>query len=359
MPPCEPARRDEPVLPRAQRLATTSAMVTTNFSMKNGLAGRRHEIRPHAEPHHEHRTGDRHGDQPARSPAPCSTGARATTVVGGKTADEFVGVHQSLRSFAARLASPRCSATRTAPSLMESFAAVSRIEALSTAIDCSTSRCRCGRLRKVGPDFARGQLLARLLGRQHVGKIVDIDEHPAAALAQGIDQLVARDREQPGTERRRRIPGVPLQMHRQQYLLHDILALVGRLARAREPALRRRPQDRRDHVKKPMIGGTVARVRPAASVPSTRSHARARAFSPEGSSQIGHLLRREPDPMQISGIPAQDGHRPMTGPVREPLPAPFSPRDDRNLSRFRSRKRHGRRRFVQWGGLATGEFADG
>jgi hypothetical protein len=33
---------------------------------------------------------------------------------------------------------------RTAPSLIENFAAVSLIEALSTAIDCSTSRCRAG-----------------------------------------------------------------------------------------------------------------------------------------------------------------------------------------------------------------------
>ena len=33
-----------------------------------------------------------------------------------------------------RLASPRCSATRTAPSLIDSFAAVALIEALSTAI---------------------------------------------------------------------------------------------------------------------------------------------------------------------------------------------------------------------------------
>src|SRR5258707_282450 len=43
------------------------------------------------------------------------------------------------------LANLRCSATRTAPSLIASFAAVALIEMLSTAIDSSTSRCRLGR----------------------------------------------------------------------------------------------------------------------------------------------------------------------------------------------------------------------
>ena len=46
----------------------------------------------------------------------------------------------SFRSLAASLANPRCRATRTAPSLIASFAAVSLIELLSTVIDCSTSR---------------------------------------------------------------------------------------------------------------------------------------------------------------------------------------------------------------------------
>jgi hypothetical protein len=35
-------------------------------------------------------------------------------------------------------------ATRTAPSLIANFVAVSLIEALSTAIDCNTSRWRSG-----------------------------------------------------------------------------------------------------------------------------------------------------------------------------------------------------------------------
>jgi hypothetical protein len=46
----------------------------------------------------------------------------------------------SLRSLAARLVNPRCSATRTAPSLMANFEAVALIEMLSKVIDCSTSR---------------------------------------------------------------------------------------------------------------------------------------------------------------------------------------------------------------------------
>ena len=101
-----------------------------------------------------------------------------------------------------RLASPRCSATRTAPSLIENFAAVSLIEALSTAIDCSTSRWRCGKRVELRCDLARRGGLLRRLARQRLGEIVDVDEDPPAAAAQRIDQLVAGDRKQPGRERR-------------------------------------------------------------------------------------------------------------------------------------------------------------
>ena len=182
----------------------------------------------------------------------------AMRVVGDKSANEAIGVHSHcFRSLAVRLASPRCSATRTAPSLIDSFAAVALIEALSTAIDCSTSRWRAGKRFEMNRYFARRHGFLRRLARNHFGEIVDVDEHPAAAAAQRIDQLVARDREQPRRERRIGVPGMPLQMHRQQNILHDVLGLIDRLACPRQPAPRRGPQHRRDGAEQALIRGTV------------------------------------------------------------------------------------------------------
>jgi len=145
--------------------------------------------------------------------------------------NQAVGIHcHSFRSFAARPASPRCSATRTAPSVIDSFEAVALIEALSTATDCSTSRLPRRQTCQMTGDLASRQGFRRRLARNRLGKIIDIDEHPAAAPAQRVDQLIARDREQPRREWRIGVPGLPLQMHCEQNVLHNILGLIGRLS---------------------------------------------------------------------------------------------------------------------------------
>src|SRR3569623_362189 len=102
--------------------------------------------------------------------------------------------------------------------------------------------------------------LRRFLAGKHLGEIVDVHEHPAAAATQRVDQLVARNGEQPRRERRFRVPGVSLQMHREQGILHNILGLIGRLPGTRQAAPRRRPQDRRDGRQETMVGGGVTRI---------------------------------------------------------------------------------------------------
>ena len=117
-----------------------SASVTANFRSKNGLciavmtSGRT----PSAAKNIASETGaaasKRQRQHEADRPG-------AVRVIGGQRSNELIGFHSHCsRSLAVRLASARCSATRTAPSLIANFAAVSLIDALSTAIDCKTSR---------------------------------------------------------------------------------------------------------------------------------------------------------------------------------------------------------------------------
>src|SRR6202046_3422640 len=104
-----------------------------------------HDIRPDAERRKEHHQRNRRrGEQCQRQHEPDRP--RMMRVIGGEGSNELIGFHRHRsRNLAVRLASPRCSATRTAPSLIANFVAVSLIEALSTAIDCKTSRCRAGK----------------------------------------------------------------------------------------------------------------------------------------------------------------------------------------------------------------------
>ena len=114
------------------------------FQVEERIAHRDHHVGPDAEFGEEHQKRDRRGRQ-QRQHQRVSHGPRTVPVVGRQRSNETIGIHSHRsRNFAVRLVSPRCSATRTAPSLIENFAAVSLIEALSTAIDCSTSRCRAG-----------------------------------------------------------------------------------------------------------------------------------------------------------------------------------------------------------------------
>src|SRR5882757_4377194 len=114
------------------------------FQIEERIAHRGHDVGPNAKLGEEHQERNRRrGEQ--RQHQHKADRPRATGVVGGKRSNQLIGIHSRYsRNFAVRLASPRCSATRTAPSLIENFAAVSLIETLSTAIDCSTSRWRAG-----------------------------------------------------------------------------------------------------------------------------------------------------------------------------------------------------------------------
>ena len=104
-----------------------------------------HDIRPNAEHHEEHRDRQR-GCGEQRKCQQDADGLRAPRIVGCKGSNELIGIHRHCsRNLAVRLASARCSATRTAPSLIANFAAVSLIDVLSTAIDCNTSRWRAGK----------------------------------------------------------------------------------------------------------------------------------------------------------------------------------------------------------------------
>ena len=75
---------------------------------------------------------------------------------------------------------------------------------------------------QLGRDLSCRCDLRDRLARDRLGEIVDVDENPPAPAAQCIDQLVAGDRKQPRPERCVGVPCVPLQMHRQQNVLHEM-----------------------------------------------------------------------------------------------------------------------------------------
>ncbi len=71
---------------------------------------------------------------------------------------------------------------------------------------------------------------------------------------------------------------MPLQMHRQQNFLHDILGLIDRLAGPRQTPARRRPQHRRDGSEQALIRRIVAcNGRPHQAGPFTLTFAHARS----------------------------------------------------------------------------------
>ncbi len=122
-----------------------SARVTRNFVSKNGL--RIADMKSGRMPSVTSNIAATTGSVTNKAIASCVlTETRPLIVVGGERLNQAIGIHgQSFRSLAARLASPRCNATRTAPSVIDNFDAVVLMDALSTAIDRNTSRCRGGR----------------------------------------------------------------------------------------------------------------------------------------------------------------------------------------------------------------------
>src|ERR1700738_4850252 len=73
---------------------------------------------------------------------------------------------------------------------------------------------------------------------------------------------------------------MPLQMHRQQDVLHDVLGLIGRLPGPRQTAARRGPEHRRDGLEQAMIRRTVpGNGRPHQAGPFVLTFAHARSHN--------------------------------------------------------------------------------
>ncbi len=180
--------------------------------------------------------------------------------IGGERIDEIGGLHcVALRQAAARDFSARCSATRTATSLIESRAAVAAIDWPSSEIAVTISRWRGASFMHDALDVAAHVRVLRFRRGEHRLEILDRFGAPRAAPPHRVDDLVARDRVDPGRQPGAAVPGVPLQMDRQQSFLHDILDI-----RVADPHARKRPSRHRanrpaDLLEQPTIGRLVAR----------------------------------------------------------------------------------------------------
>jgi hypothetical protein len=79
------------------------------------------------------------------------------------------------------------------------------------------------------------EVAARLLGGKKIDDRLDGYLYVAAAAAQRVDELVARDRPHPRAERLARVPRMALQVNCKQSLLHHVLDIVHRGAELRKP----------------------------------------------------------------------------------------------------------------------------
>src|SRR3954468_14809980 len=96
---------------------------------------RGHDVGTNTESHEKHRHRSRRRNKQRRREHQADRPG-AMSAVRRQHSNELVGFHAYCsRNLAVRLATPRCSATRTAPSVMPNFAAVALIDELSTAID--------------------------------------------------------------------------------------------------------------------------------------------------------------------------------------------------------------------------------
>ena len=228
------------------------------FQVEERIAHRGHDVGPDAEFGEEHQQRDRRRGKQRQHQCEADRSC-AMRIVGRKGSNELIGIHSHCsRNFAVRLVSPamqrhphRAFAHRKLRRRILDRGAVDRDRLQHVALP------RRQRL-QLGRDLAcRGRLRGRF-ARQRLGEIVDVDENPSAPAAQRIDQLVAGDRKQPWRERGARVPGMPLQMHRQQNVLHDILGLIDRLTGARQAAPRGCPEHRRDGLEQAVIRRIVA-----------------------------------------------------------------------------------------------------
>ena len=170
------------------------------------------------------------------------------------------------------------SVTRTAPSLIEYFTAVSLIEVLLDRDRLQHVALALRQRIELAGDFACRNCLLRHLARQGLGEIVEIPRRSASPVAAACrSACCGRLQTATGRQGLRYPLSVPLQMHRQQNLLHDILGLVGRLPGPRQAAPRGSAQRRRDRLQQAMIRRVIAcHGRPHQAGPA-RPHVRARA----------------------------------------------------------------------------------
>ena len=155
--------------------------------------------------------------------------------------------------------SARCSATRTATSLIDRRAAVAAIDWPSSEIDWTMSRWRGGSvLHQLLRVAERVRILA--LGRGEKVLKSSIGSAPSRpAATHRVDDLVAGDRVHPGPELLAAVPGVPLEMDRQQRLLHRILDIGVAQPGALKRPTRHRPDRTTDILQQPPVDPLVAR----------------------------------------------------------------------------------------------------
>src|SRR5262249_45145939 len=105
----------------------------------------RHEIRPRPEREREQDQRHHHPRQQDRRKALLDRGAGRRQIA-RQCPDQVVSLHGLAPNLTDSAASPRCRATRTAPSLIFTLAAVSRMDAPSSEIARTTLCWRSGRL---------------------------------------------------------------------------------------------------------------------------------------------------------------------------------------------------------------------
>jgi hypothetical protein len=121
-------------------------------------------------------------------------------------------------------------------------------------------------------------------GGQYIRELVDRQRQPIPSTATRINQLVARDCHDPGTERPIDIPSVSFEVDRQENLLNDIFGFAPIQTDTSAISARHRSQERRQRSEKAAISRGIAVERGAHQQPpflldSTQSHLSAPYFA--------------------------------------------------------------------------------
>ena len=118
---------------------TTRMPISIGFSTKGNVPIASPRLGRSGTSHMKSRTDSNEAERARERERDARCGPGGFTV-GGQRANEIVGLHVSSRWRLAKAPSPRCSATRTAPSLMLKVCAATVIEAPSIAIARTTLR---------------------------------------------------------------------------------------------------------------------------------------------------------------------------------------------------------------------------